>query len=222
MIDDQIKRKSRSQNNFHCFEGSGLAFWYAIAEGRSNDVMLKNGRDGYYVHIPADVDGFLLLNGGISSPDEAVLDDRAVYYRFYSSVLRRKFGNLGWRGHWWINENAFQYLQSIARETSQPLSRVARNFLAVPPEWNDCAHVVRAILNVKLKAWVGPGRIAHPFVSPASEKRPDYPGRLYGVTPRISPKQLFIPGAVFYEEDKNQSDFQRFFTILQDQRTDIA
>lgn len=194
MIDDHTKQKTRPANNFHCFDGMGRDFWLSIATGRGAPD-IKNSPDGYYTVPRDDLDGCLVQNGGIQSPREEILPDRAIYWRFFATAAANRYGHSAWVGNWWVTDSGFQHLAAIARETGQPLSRVAQNYLAIPKEWSDCGYVVKAILTVKLKAWVGHGRAAHGAISPASDLRQKGDGGLYWMPGWISPPQLFIPGA---------------------------
>ncbi|MFK7943752.1 MAG: hypothetical protein AB8B85_12680 [Paracoccaceae bacterium] len=194
MLDNSSKIKSRPKDNFHCFMGTGRAFWRSVATGRG-EPELKNSPDGYYFAPKEDLDGCAVQNGGIQAPREEILPDRAVYFRFYSTHAANRYGRSAWVGNWWLADSGFQHLASIARTTGQPLQRVAQNYLAIPAEWSDCGYIVKAVLNVKLKAWVGHGRAAHGAISPDSDLRSKGDGGLYWMPGCISPPQLFIPGA---------------------------
>lgn len=194
MLSNTARIKSRPKDNFHCFEGTGRAFWRSIAMGRGAPE-LRNSPDGYYMVPREDLDGCAVQNGGILSPREETLPDRAVYYRFFATQAANRHGRTAWAGNWWVTDSGFQHLRAIARTTEQPLSRVAQNYLAIPAEWSDCGYIVKAILNVKLKAWVGHGRAAHGAISPDSDLRRKGDGGLYWMPGHVSPPQLFIAGA---------------------------
>jgi hypothetical protein len=94
------KHKSRPDNNFHCFEGIGLSYWRALAQGlspakgRSPDPNLHQGPDGARWEFKQDIDGYVAQNGGMSNPQEIKLSP-ATYFRFFGTIVHNTKGAKG-------------------------------------------------------------------------------------------------------------------------------
>lgn len=188
-------------NNFDAFKGDAKAVWRGVARGHGFPV----GKTG---EAKMDVDGLIVRNGGIFNPAETLLPDRALYHRFISTAAATSEDPNAWAGGWWVTDATMSYMLGIA-SSGTSLSTVARNYLAVPEEWSDCARVVTARLDVKLRAWVGKGNSAHGKHSPdinggLMSDRPR--GFLYAAPPHLAPIQLLIPGG--------PQDLARWFTRL--------
>lgn len=188
-------------NNFDAFKGDDRMMWMGVARGHGFPA-----RDTGEQKI--DVDGLVVQNGGMFAPREETLHDRALYHRFISTAGATSDRKNAWAGGWWVTDATMSYMLGIAK-TGTPLSTVAQNYLAVPNEWSDCAFVVTARLEVKLKAWVGKGKTAHGIHSPdinggLTSDRPR--GFLYAAPPHLAPIQLLVPGA--------PDDLARWFTKL--------
>lgn len=196
------KQKTRPMNNFHCFSGVGLGYWFSIARGLKPETV--QGPDGTRLEYGRDkADGLALNTGGIALPVQTRIERSKLYFRFYSTGAARKYGNDGWWGNWWVDQDGFSQLRSEAVESGKPLSKVVAQRLALPREWSDVGYVVCATPNVDLQAWAGKGKLAHPDSSPALKQKD---GKTYGDAHHMAMRQLFIPGTV--------PEIGRYFTRL--------
>lgn len=207
-----------TRNNYGCFTGIGLSYWRDLARGLQPQIV--RNRSGSHLEYGKDAkefsDGFAANNGGIISPTQDWLGRGKLYFRFFSADAHSRYGKNGWHGHWWVGQDVFSALRSEAVENGESLRVVASCRLALPLAWNDVRYVVCATPITNLKAWVGRGKVAHTTTSPASKQRqrhwessnqktaakpksqseakPDM--GLYGDTPELSLRQLFVPGDV--------------------------
>ena len=204
--------KNTVRDNYGCFTGIGMTYWHDLARGLKPS--LVRDRMGTRIDYAADPeDGLAANNGGILAPEIGYVERRKLYYRFYSAYAHNKYAGRGWHGHWWITENVFQTLKAEALENDESLRAVASRRLALPLVWSDIRYVVCATPKTNLKVWFGPGKVAHPSISPASavrtkpwdkaepETHEDRAKRakdegLYGDAPSTSLQQLFIPGDI--------------------------
>ena len=100
-------------------------------------------------------DGQVVGSGGILMPQPMHLRVGQRYYRFVSSTSTRA-AQLG--GGWWIDFENFRLIESFASEHGYSLGDAARLFLALPYEWSRVDRLVKAILEVPLKAYAGFGK----------------------------------------------------------------
>lgn len=186
--------KTRPANNFHCFEGVGLPFWRAIAEGRSI-AGLKTGPMGTSIVLAKEEqDGFAVRNGGIKHPQIDRLPT-GIYYRFFGTISNNRFGaTSAMAGGWWVDSENFYKIRDWAMERDISLAKAAQALLVIPDEWGDCGYLGRATLSVKLNAWSGRGNTATGSISPDSAMR--HPGTQPIMTSpaHLDMKQYFVPG----------------------------
>ena len=165
------KAKSRPGNNFHCFDGVGLAYWRALALGMSPSADLMWGPDGTWWELKKDVDGYVVQNGGLAHPQETKLNP-GVYYRFFGTIAHNVRGaGAGMSGGWWIDDENLQKVVNFADRCDYSLARAAVMLLVVPKEWHDCGYLGCATLRKPMKAFVGKGKPASGHISPDSARR---------------------------------------------------
>ncbi len=205
------EREFRPKNNFHCFRGSGLGFWRALAMGMMPIGAFRPGAqpakspDGRYWELKRDqADGFALKDGGIKNPSETEINP-GNYYRFiatakYNTDRERQFAR-----PWWIDQHTLGAIIQYAARQDYSLARTAQLLLIMPD--GDCAWLCRAFLQHTMKAFVGVGNPATGFISPDSAKRKEWNVPVMHGEPSLAIKQYFVPGdeselrAAFVEPD---------------------
>ncbi|OED37540.1 hypothetical protein AB833_23165 [Chromatiales bacterium (ex Bugula neritina AB1)] len=184
--------------------------------GIPRDEVFGNGTNGYYLKYLIDSDNAAMNTGGIFNPRETTLPKNLVYWRFISTSVHNRFGaEAGLQGMWWVTDEDFKQLLHHAVQTDAPLAEVAAKALCIPPEWGDMGYVIRAVLNVHLKAWFGQGKPATAGISVGNPNwDPAIQPAVAGV-PGLSEhlNQLFIPdpGHVSGPQGK---DFKSYFRML--------
>jgi len=190
------KKKSRPEDNLHCFRGMGRPYWRMRASGF--DPVIEKGRDGHFVRYRTEeeaadaerapnADSFAKQNGGIYSPQETNMNP-GVYFRFISSNGGNKFGN------WWLETEHYLKVCALAEERSVPLAVAARLCIVIPREWGDCGCLVKARLKKPLHAYVGKGKPATGSVSPDNASRDKETQPVHMAPAHIEMKQWFVPG----------------------------
>ncbi len=154
--------------NAHCF---AEPHWRVKARGFDADVWLHQGQ--------------AVGTGGILMPREIHLPTGQYYYRFASSK-RSIADQLG--GAWWVDFENFRSIRSFAQAHGHSLHAAARLMLALPYAWTDVDRLVRALLQLPLKAYAGHGKPAQG----AHEGRDR--GTSWVPTQHIKLQQLYIPG----------------------------
>jgi hypothetical protein len=122
--------------------------------------------------------------GGVMHAVPVTLHPGMKIYRFATHGI--PFDRLC-RSFWWFGFSAHDAIRELAKFEQRRLGEVARECLAVPPEWgNSMDLLVHAAVTTSLSAWSGTPRTAR-HKDPAGE---------YGVAwkPDRSITQLFIPG----------------------------
>jgi hypothetical protein len=194
------KHKSRPDNNFHCFEGIGLSYWRAVAQGlspakgRSPHPNLHRGPDGARWEFKQDIDGYVAQNGGMSNPQEIKLSP-ATYFRFFGTIVHNTKGAKGgMSGGWWIDYENIVKVNNFAKSCNYSLSRAASILLVIPNEWHDCGYLGCALLHKQMKAFVGKGKLAAARISPASAARDAKLDPASMSPAHLEVKQYFVPG----------------------------
>lgn len=190
------KQKSRPENNFHCFEGLGLPYWRSIAEGHSPaGGEPAQGPDGSWWEFKQDIDGYILQNGGLASPQEIKLNP-GLYFRFFGTVYHNIHGaGGGMSGGWWIDYENLTKIVNFAQKTDYSLAKSATMLLIIPKEWHDCGYLGCAMLHKQMKAFVGRGKPATGTISPSSAMRDPWNNPLMAGLTHLDMKQYFVPGA---------------------------
>ena len=154
------------------------------------------GADGLERMIPDDNPdptqrnprGLVARNGGLVAMRRVELARDNMMYRF--AAKRFLGGDMAalkslLNSPWWIEEDRMFLLLSRARNAGARLVAMARNQLALPPEWSDADILVRARLKqgIVLAAHAGPGRTVTVaggrYVVPRGEAPHLYIGQLY-------------------------------------------
>jgi hypothetical protein len=154
--------------NEHCFSEP---HWRVIARGFQTEGWFNEGE--------------AVGTGGIRNPQPVHLRLGNFYYRFASSASPRE-SRLG--GGWWIDFESFHTIRAFAQKTGHTIRESARLMLALPYAWTRVDLLIRAALQVQLKAYTGEGKPAA-----GSEKGPDK-GSVWIPTQHIKIQQLYIPG----------------------------
>ena len=68
-------------------------------------------------------------NGGIGVPKELTIKPGKKYFRFFSRKAFADYGNNGWFGNWWIDEDVFMALRVEASEAGESLTKLSRSTL---------------------------------------------------------------------------------------------
>jgi hypothetical protein len=190
------RRKSRPENNFHCFEGVGLPYWRSIAEGfPANKRRLAKGPDGTRWEFEPDVDGYVPQNGGMESPQETKLSP-GTYFRFFGTIPHNLHGaDGGMSGGWWIDYENLEKVQNFANKCNYSPAQAAAMLLIIPKEWHDCGYLGLALLHKQMKAFVGRGKPAAGGISPASPMRDPSINPVMMSPAHLDVKQYFVPGS---------------------------
>jgi hypothetical protein len=189
------KEKSRPENNFHCFEGVGLQFWRAMAQGHSPSPDLMRGPDGAWWELKQDIDGYALQNGGMVHIQETKLNPDS-YFRFFGTIAHNLHGAKGgMTGGWWIDYENLQKVLNFAEKCDYSLARAAGMLLVIPKEWHDCGYLGCALLQKQMKAFVGKGKPAAGRISPASAMRDPSINPATMSPANLEVKQYFVPGS---------------------------
>ena len=196
------RTKTRPNNNHHCFAGAGLLYWSAIARGfqpkgdqRQGNAELLFGPDGIRLDLQNDIDGYAVQNGGMYNPQPEHLHVGQAYYRFIGSVDKNRFGAASClTGAWWFGHETFLDIRAFAQRLGWPLGRAGGHLLIVPKEWQDCAYIGRAILELPMKAFSGKGKPATGGGSPDNAQRRDNGWTVAIGAPHLAIKQYFVPG----------------------------
>jgi hypothetical protein len=203
------KQKSRPENNFHCFEGVGLSYWRSIAEGYSPvGSEPAQGPEGSWWEFKQDIDGYVLQNGGLASPQETKLN-RGMYFRFFGTIYCNINGaSSGMSGGWWIDYENLESILNFAQRCDYYLARAANMLLVLPKEWHDCGYLGCALLRKQMKAFVGRGNPATGTISPANAMRDRWKDPIMIGSAHLDIKQYFVPGS----RDEISAAFERKWT----------
>lgn len=185
--------RTRPTNNDHCFEGLGKRLWLMEARGfRVSGI--RKGPDGARIGYQLDSDGGAMQNGGMFAPQETRMNP-GLYYRFFGTISHNRYGAKGsMAGGWWIEPDLYFQIRDWARAQDVSLAKAAQRILVIPDGWHDCGYVGRAMLKVRLKAYVGRGKPATGRTSPHNPNRDPDADPLQIAPAHIQAKQWFVPG----------------------------
>ena len=110
--------------------------------------------------------------------------------------------------HWWIGVSPCEALRATARHERRSLSDVAREQLAVPPEWGNAMDLlVSARVRQPLAAWSGTPRTARSKQAGTQQ---------YGSpwTPERSITQLYVPGLRETRPDRTRGSCVKWQDVL--------
>ena len=190
-----LSRKTRPENNFHCFEGVGLHYWQNLAQGLSPAADLLMGPDGAWWDFKKDIDGYALQNGGMYSPQITKLNPN-YYFRFFGTTTHNVNGAQGgMSGGWWIDYDTLQTIVKFADRCDYSLARAASMLLVIPKEWQDCAYLGCGLLRKQMKAFVGKGKPAAGRISPDSAERDTSADPIMIAPVYLAVKQYLVPGS---------------------------
>jgi hypothetical protein len=145
--------------------------WRVIAQGFDTETWFNESR--------------AVGTGGILSPQPTRLQAGSYYYRF-ASTASPKAAQLG--GGWWIDYEAFRAIEHFATNNGYRLKDAARLMLALPYDWTKADMLVRARLQLPLRAYTGVGKPADTKPGGADT------GTKWIPTQHIKLRQLYIPG----------------------------
>jgi hypothetical protein len=140
-------------------------------------------------------------NGGLVAMRRVELANDNLMFRFAAKrYLRGDMAQLRTllNSPWWMEGDRMVLLLSRARAAGARLIEIARNQLALPPEWSDADILVRARLRkgVILAAYAGPGRTVTVaggrYVIPRGE------------APHLFMDQLYVPGLGNLKGDRSK------------------
>jgi hypothetical protein len=163
--------------NLICFS---QPHWRVIAQGFETETWFEDGQ--------------AVGTGGIMMPKPEDLQIGQRHFRFASSTSSRE-AQLG--GGWWVDYENFATIRRFASEQDVTLAYAARLFLALPYAWTRVDRLVSAILEVPLRAYAGPGKVA----SSGDET--------WTPVQHIKVKQLYVPG--LYKKGAPQQLFEQAF-----------
>jgi hypothetical protein len=177
-------------------------YWSAITRGfqpkgdqREGIAKLQRGTDGVHLDLADDTDGYAVQNGGLYNPQPEHLQVGQYYYRFFGSVSRNRFGvDSCLTGGWWFGHETYLEIRNFAQRLGWPLGRAGAHLLIVPKEWQDCAWLGQAILELPMKAFAGKGKPATHNISPDSALRRETAASISIGAPHLQIKQYFVPG----------------------------
>lgn len=149
-------------------------------------------------------------NGGLVAMRRVELAEDNMMYRF--AAKRFLNGDMTQlksllNSPWWMEEDRMVLLLSRARAAGTPLVTMARNQLALPPEWSDADILVRARpkAGILLAAHAGPGRTVTVAGGRYTIPR--------GEAPHLFIDQLYVPGLGSIQGDraKGQANADAWF-----------